>query len=149
MHTGLGVTLPCDHMLVQATLDAAARIGVPEMHSEGARQQGRGGRLPLWPGSTVAPVFVRGVVASDDAFCCEPSIIARCRQHFGSVCEEMEAGAEAVVCKRFSVPFCAIKEISNNELTLEGQNQPLLETELGKRAAALALALVVQLKGRQ
>lgn len=58
--------------------------------------------------------------------CCDPARISHCREAFDSLCEEMEvfctvigvifpqlmctqAGAAAVVCRRFDVPFLAIK----------------------------------------
>ena len=115
INTTLGQTLPCDPGLVEAALEAAAEAGIREVHSSpAAAVEGKPG-LPWWPGSEAAPVLITGVIASDDAWCCEPINIARCRQAFHSVCEEMEAGAISVVCNHFQVPFIAIKDISNND----------------------------------
>ena len=146
----LGATLPCDPFLVEAAMQAAAEAGLREANSSVDPSACKPVTLPRWPGAQAPPAVIKGVVASDDAWCCEPINIARCRQAFHSVCEEMEAGAVAVVCKTFGVPFVAIKDISNNELTMPqpglAAEEPLLVHEIGKRAALLTMALILKLK---
>ena len=92
---------------------------------------------------------VFGTVASADAWNRTPEAIDELVRRHASLCEDMEAAAIALVCKRHGVPFLTIKDISNNELVRPTQNAAAMIAELGreqiaKRAAAFTFEVLAQ-----
>jgi adenosylhomocysteine nucleosidase len=92
-----------------------------------------------------------GPVASSDTWMCAIAKIHELHALFGTLCEEMEASAVAQVCDDFSIPFLAIKDISNNELhhqsklAKEATRQSaggLDLSSIGQSAAAMTLATI-------
>ena len=97
------------------------------------------------------PILVVGTVASADRWNRQPSSIEVLARLHGSSCEDMEAGAIAMVCASHDVPFLTVKDISNNEL-LRGTDAGadflgLYANQLGRRASAVVLGLLRDLSG--
>lgn len=76
--------------------------------------------------------FQSAVIGSADQFNRNSQYIQKIQSIFGTWCEDMESAAVAQVTERWSVPYLAIRVISNNELTQEGK------TEDGKRFNEIA-----------
>ncbi len=115
------------------------------------------GRHEPWPPATGWPASVPhrpprlfiGTIATSDRWTRAPGRIAQIVAAHDSACEEMEAAAIALTCAGHAVPFLAIKDISNNELlrtTGEGWSAET-EGQLGRRAAALVLAMLRRIAG--
>ena len=101
-----------------------------------------------WPADVPhrGPVSVVGTVASADRWNRSPARIeALVRQH-DSHCEDMEAGALALVCASHDVPFLTVKDISNNELLRATDGGAdflaLYRSQLGRRASAVVLGIL-------
>lgn len=99
--------------------------------------------------STLKPIVYRGKVGSSDIWTQWPTEIERQHSELGTLCEEMESFGCGRVCKEFGVPFIAIKDIANNELTPRpgadaetGGAETLAAAEMGRRAALIALAML-------
>ena len=118
--------------------------------------EGRHEPWPLemgWPAEVAhrSPRVIAGTVASADRWNRSPARIRLLVERHGSHCEDMEAAAIAQVCASHGVPFLSVKDISNNELlknaTTESGHSMLaaLRPELGRRAAALTLAILQDL----
>eukprot|EP00471_Norrisiella_sphaerica_P006949 CAMPEP_0184491024 /NCGR_PEP_ID=MMETSP0113_2-20130426/19449_1 /TAXON_ID=91329 /ORGANISM="Norrisiella sphaerica, Strain BC52" /LENGTH=375 /DNA_ID=CAMNT_0026875197 /DNA_START=143 /DNA_END=1270 /DNA_ORIENTATION=- len=111
-------------------------------------------KFPTWPENKQAPKVITGIVASSDIWRQNKESIGTVHNEFKSVCEEMEAGAIAVVCAKFNIPFLAIKDISNNELLKTEESAAgtcanglgLRLDEIGRRAALLATATIHVIK---
>jgi adenosylhomocysteine nucleosidase len=107
-----------------------------------------------WPASVAhrLPQVVVGTVGSADRWnrTAESirALVARHQTH----CEDMEAGAIALTCASHDVPFLSVKDISNNELYAKTESGPaFLEQfgpQVGRRAAALTLAILLELSSR-
>jgi nucleoside phosphorylase len=101
-----------------------------------------------WPDDIAhrSPRLVVGTVASADRWNRTPARIEALVRLHDSSCEDMEAGAIALICASHDTPFLTVKDISNNEL-LKGteSGKALVEVaaaELGRRAGAVVLALI-------
>lgn len=114
------------------------------------------GRHEPWPPTSGWPTSVShreprvafGTVASADRWNRSPERIASLVARHGSHCEDMEAGAIALVCASHDLPFLTIKDISNNELLrVTAADDFDLETagQLGKRAAVVMRELLGEL----
>jgi adenosylhomocysteine nucleosidase len=136
--------LPADPALLAAALAAAAELE---------------GRHEPWPATIEwpegidhrRPVVAVGTVCSGDRWNRSRASIEALMTRHDSYCEDMEAAALALVCFCHSVPFLAIKDVSNNELLrTTGVEQIAVVTkgELGRRAAVLTLATMRRLAGR-
>src|SRR4051794_9916091 len=92
------------------------------------------------------PILVVGTVASADRWNRMPARIEALVRLHDSHCEDMEAGAIALVCASHDVPFLTVKDISNNELlrvTDAGADfLALYRNQLGRRAGAVILGLL-------
>ena len=108
-----------------------------------------------WPSGVPhrAPRVAVGTVLSADRWNrAEPTIRALVTR-YDSQCEDMEAAAVGLVCASHDVPFLAIKDIVNNELLRATHSGRALlaevgEQQLGRRAAAFAIALLRQVPPR-
>jgi len=93
-----------------------------------------------------SPVLVVGTVASADRWNRMPARIEALVRLHDSHCEDMEAGAIALVCASHDVPFLTVKDISNNELlkTTHGGAEFLAQfrDQLGRRAGAVVLGIL-------
>ncbi len=82
-----------------------------------------------------------GPVASADIWTQAHARLDLLHARHGTLCEDMEAAAIAQVCAPHSMPFLAIKDISNNEFhgvtDIPGGFPEFPTAEVGKRAAAL------------
>jgi adenosylhomocysteine nucleosidase len=98
-----------------------------------------------------APVLVVGTVASADRWNRMPARIEALVRLHDSHCEDMEAGAMALVCASHDVPFLTVKDISNNELlkTTHGGAEFLAQfrDQLGRRAGAVVLGILREMVG--
>ena len=120
-----------------------------------ARLEGRHEHWPPasgWPTSVPhrAPRVVFGTVASADRWNRAPERIASVVARHGSHCEDMEAGAIALVCACHDLPFLTVKDISNNELlrVTDGDDFDLETTgQLGKRAAVVLREVLAEVTG--
>ena len=94
-------------------------------------------------------------MASADAWCCDPHKIERCREAFGSFCEEMEAAAIASVCASYGTPFLCVKDISNNELHAHtggddgSYGLANVMSQIGLRASCVVEALLSEMGQQQ
>ena len=137
-----------DFFTADPTLLAAARRAVD-------RLEGRHEPWPPtsgWPSSVShrAPRVVFGTVASADRWNRSPERIASVVARHGSHCEDMEAGALALVCASHDRPFLSVKDISNNELLrMTAADDFDIETagQLGKRAAVVVREVLAELTG--
>ena len=93
-----------------------------------------------------------GRVGSSDVWAQSAAEIHRLHTELGTLCEEMEAYAVFRTCNQFNVPCVAIKDIVNNELQPNddaeaetGKGESIILEEIGKRAAALAIATIARL----
>ncbi len=104
-----------------------------------------------WPDAAAhrAPWAITGTIGTSDRWNRERARIGRLTELYQSDCEEMEAAAIALTCLGHEVPFLAVKDISNNELLRTTDHGFTSETEgqLGRRAAALVLAMLRELAG--
>jgi adenosylhomocysteine nucleosidase len=93
-----------------------------------------------------APVLVVGTVASADRWNRMPARIEALVRLHDSHCEDMEAGAMALVCAGHDVPFLTVKDISNNELLRSTDGGAdflaLYRNQLGRRAGAVVLGIL-------
>jgi adenosylhomocysteine nucleosidase len=97
-----------------------------------------------------APRVVFGTIASADRWNRSPERIASVVARHGSHCEDMEAGALALVCASHDLPFLSVKDISNNELLrVTAADDFDIETagQLGKRAAVVVREVLAELAG--
>ena len=131
--------LPAD----PALLDRAVRVA--------AAMEGRHELWPIdieWPDEVPhrAPMLLVGTVASADRWNRMPSRIEALVRLHDSHCEDMEAGAIALVCASHDVPFLTVKDISNNELlrVTDGGADFLAvyRNQLGRRAGAVVLGIL-------
>ena len=101
-----------------------------------------------WPAEIPhrGPILVAGTVASADRWNRMPARIEALVRLHGSHCEDMEAGAIALVCASHDVPFLTVKDISNNELlrvTDAGADfLAVYRNQLGRRAGAVVLGIL-------
>jgi adenosylhomocysteine nucleosidase len=101
-----------------------------------------------WPADVPhrAPVSVVGTVASADRWNRSPARIEGLVRLHDSHCEDMEAGALALVCASHDVPFLTVKDISNNELLRATDGGAdflaLYRNQLGRRANAVVLGIL-------
>jgi adenosylhomocysteine nucleosidase len=105
-----------------------------------------------WPGSKHREARVHaGTVTSADAWTQSTEHIERIHRDLGTLCEDMEASALAQIAAMHSVPFLAIKDISNNELlavtehSVVGPTLDAVEEEVGKRAFNLVREILRRL----
>lgn len=114
-----------------------------------ARAAAAGWTPEPWPGSDRVPATHEGTVASADIWTQAPDWIDAAAMRHGSLCEDMEAAAIAMVSAAHGVPFLTIKDISNNELhratVFEPELANLHPDEVGRRAAALIGRMVAAL----
>jgi nucleoside phosphorylase len=94
-----------------------------------------------------SPRVAFGTLTSADRWNRSPASIAALVARHDSLCEDMEAAAIALVCASQSVPFLAVKDVSNNELRRPTQSGAAMLAELGadqiaRRAAAFTLAIL-------
>jgi adenosylhomocysteine nucleosidase len=101
-----------------------------------------------WPADVPhrAPVSIVGTVASADRWNRSPVRIEALVRLHDSHCEDMEAGALALVCASHDVPFLSVKDISNNELLRATDGGAdflaLYRSQLGRRAGAVVLGIL-------
>ena len=106
-----------------------------------------------WPADVPhrSPVSIVGTVASADRWNRSPARIDALARLHDSHCEDMEAGALALVCASHDVPFLTVKDISNNELlkTTDGGAEFLarFRDQLGRRAGAVMLGILREVVG--
>jgi adenosylhomocysteine nucleosidase len=136
-------------------------LGDPELLAAARRAIERlEGRHEHWPPTSGwptqvphrAPRVVFGTVASADRWNRSPERIASLVALHGSHCEDMEAGAIALVCAGHDLPFLSIKDISNNELLrLTSGDGFDIETsgQLGKRAAVVVREMLREVAEHQ
>jgi adenosylhomocysteine nucleosidase len=129
--------LACDPAMVDIARDAATGLELPiwpEQH-----------RLQSQPADRF-PVVREGPIASADVWLQDPVRLDAMHERTGSLCEDMEAAAIAQIATLHSVPFLAIKDISNSEFYIasvfEETSSVLPVEEVGKRAAILLAATV-------
>ena len=127
----------------RALLERAVRVA--------AGLEGRHEPWPIeieWPDEVPhrSPTLVVGTVASADRWNRMPARIEALVRLHDSHCEDMEAGAIALVCASHDVPFLTVKDISNNELlrTTDGGADflALYRNQLGRRAGAVVLGIL-------
>ncbi len=111
-------------------------------------------RLPEWAGVGHPPRVLTGTVGSADIWTQHGESIRDLHTIHGSLCEEMEAAAIAQVAATWSVPFLAVKDISNNELreytdmTIAGSSVLAhVVSEVGRRAALVVEATIRAMGG--
>lgn len=126
-----------------ALLDRAVRVA--------AMLEGQHEPWPIdveWPDEVPhrSPILVVGTVASADRWNRMPARIEALVRLHDSHCEDMEAGAIALICASHDVPFLTVKDISNNELlkTTDGGAEFLAQfrDQLGRRAGAVVLGIL-------
>jgi len=130
------MTLDCDAFLLDQAKAAAKRAA-----------------LPAWPGNVRAPVVKTGKCGSTQVWTQQQSVLRAISKSRGTICEEMEAASVAWCCRRFSVPFIAVKDISNNELHKgtstgdhAGSGDILDNAQVGMRAAIIVHELLSSYK---
>ena len=105
----------------------------------------------FWPASVPqrAPKVHEGPVASADIWTQHIPRLDVLHDRHGTLCEDMEAAAIAQVSRFHEIPFLTIKDLSNNEFhastDIAGGFTDFPTEEVGKRAAALTLRLLVHL----
>jgi adenosylhomocysteine nucleosidase len=101
-----------------------------------------------WPADVPhrSPTAIVGTVASADRWNRSPARIEGLVRMHDSHCEDMEAGALALVCASHDIPFVTIKDISNNELLRATDGGAdflaLYRNQLGRRAGAVVLGIL-------
>ena len=106
-----------------------------------------------WPDDVPhrSPILVVGTVASADRWNRMLARIEALVRLHDSHCEDMEAGAIALVCASHDVPFLSVKDISNNERlkTTDGGAELLAQfrEQLGRRAGAVVLGILREVIG--
>jgi adenosylhomocysteine nucleosidase len=101
-----------------------------------------------WPSSVPyrSPrVFIGGAIATSERWNRSVERISHIASQHGSVCEDMEAAAIALICTSHDIPFLAVKDISNNELLQTTDDQHFQSETLGqvgKRAAAFTFTML-------
>jgi len=138
------IFLPADPSLLERAIRVAAALeGQHEPWPTGAG----------WPVAVAHrhPQLVVGTVASADRWNRGRTRIEMLVRLHGSHCEDMEAGAIALVCASHDVPFLTVKDISNNELlkTTDGGAELLarFREQLGRRAGVVVLGILRDLAG--
>jgi nucleoside phosphorylase len=135
-----------------------ADVPVRELYADAgllrlASAAGRCTALPPWP-TQLLPKVHEGKLGSSDTWTQHHGTLRRWNRDLGTLCEEMEAYAVGRVCMAFNVPFLAIKDIANNELHAEigaltetGRGESIILSEIGRRAAAIAVGTMRLLAG--
>ena len=85
-----------------------------------------------------------GTTGSGDAWNNERDVIVNFRNQFGTDCENMEDFAVAQICEQFSVPYLAIRIISNTALY---DNEPFDKSK-GEDCQVFCLDVIRAIKER-
>eukprot|EP00035_Acanthoeca_spectabilis_P020115 m.431219 g.431219 ORF g.431219 m.431219 type:complete len:357 (+) comp17273_c0_seq1:24-1094(+) len=136
-------TLVSDHTPRRCSADMPASAEKDAGLGGTTAARGAAARCSGWVGRTKV---VFGSVGSTDTWNCHRDQLHSIHGVFGTLCEEMEAGAVAAVCAEYSVPFIAVKDIANNELKRDrGMTVPAASIDhetIGKAAAEVTVALL-------